>query len=55
MHESQWGSLAAARSLLEAVFLLQVTRESISGTSSHVCVSERAIQSKVCMIKSLSP
>ena len=55
MHESQWGSLAAARSLLEAVFLLQVTRESVSGTSSHMCVSEHAIKSKVFMIKSLSP
>ena len=36
-------------------FLLQVTRESVSGTTSHVCASERAIKSNVRMIKSLSP
>ena len=36
-------------------FLLQVTRESVSGTASHVCVSEHGMKLKVCMIKSLSP
>ena len=38
-------------------FLLQVTQESISGTSttSHMLSSERAMKLKVCMTKSLSP
>ena len=46
MYGSQWGSLAAARSYKKAYFLLQVTwesvsvlqvtRESISGTTSHM-------------------
>ena len=43
MYGSQWGSLAAARFLLqimrESVSVLQVTRESVSGTTSHMhCV-----------------
>ena len=59
---SQWGSIAAARSLEKPNFLLQVTRESVSvlqvtrksvsSITSHVCASERAMKSKV---KSLSP
>ena len=36
-------------------FLLEVTQESVSGTISHVHASERAMKSKVCIIKSLSP
>ena len=39
----------------ESVSVLQVTRESVSGTTSHVCVSECAIKLKVRIIKSLSP
>ena len=39
----------------ESVSVLQVTRESVSGTTSHAHTSERAMKSKVCMIKSLSP
>ena len=35
-------------------FLLQVMQESISGTTSHVRASERAMKLKVRMIKSLS-
>ena len=30
-------------------------QESVSGTTSHVCASRRAMKSKVRMIKSLSP
>ena len=57
---SQWRSLAAARSLYKAVFflqitqefvlVLQVTRESGSGTTSHVHTSEHAMKPKVHMI-----
>ena len=45
----------------ESVSVLKVTQESISGTTSHVRIrirfykSERAMKSKVHMIKSLSP
>ena len=39
----------------ESVSVLQVTRESVSGTTSHVHAPERAMKSKVRMIKSLSP
>ena len=39
----------------KSYFLLQVTRESVSGTTSHVRASERAMKSKVRMIKSLTP
>ena len=39
----------------ESVSVPEVTRESVSGTTSHVRASERAIESKVRMIKSLSP
>ena len=39
----------------ESVSVLQVTPESVSGTTSHVRASERAMKSKVHMIKSLSP
>ena len=39
----------------ESVSVLQATRESVSGTTSHVRVSERAMKLKVRMIKSLSP
>ena len=55
MYWSQCGSLAAARSLSKVVFLLQVTRESlsvlqvkresISGTTSDTYASERAMKS----------
>ena len=54
---SQWRSLAAARSLYKAVFFLQITQESVlvlqvtresgSGTTSHVRTSERAMKPKV--------
>ena len=37
------------------IFLLQVTRESVLSTTSHMRASERAMKSKVRMIKSLSP
>ena len=37
MYRSQWGSLAAACSLKKPSFLLQFTRESVSGTASHAC------------------
>ena len=50
MYGSQWGSLAAARSLWkaaqvtrESISVLQVMRESVSGTTSHVCSSECAM------------
>ena len=46
MYGSQWGSLAAACSLL------QVMQESVSGTTSHMYASECAMKLKV---KSLSP
>ena len=39
----------------ESVSVLQVTQESISGTTSHVRASDCAMKSKVRMIKSLSP
>ena len=51
----------------ESVSVVQITRESVSGTASHVRIlimqvlqvtraaSERAMKSKVHMIKSLSP
>ena len=35
--------------------LLQITQESVSGTTSHVCSSECAMKLKVRMTKSLSP
>ena len=47
---SQWGSLAAACSLKMLYFSIQVMRESVSGTTSHVAASEHAMKSKVCMI-----
>ena len=53
--ESMGETLATAHSLLKAVFLLQVTRESVSGTTSHMRASEHAMKLKVRMIKSLSP
>ena len=39
----------------EYVSVLEVTWESVSGTAGHVCMSKRAMKSKVRMIKSLSP
>ena len=63
MYGSQWGSLAAVciykkpyfllQVTPESVSVLQVTRESVSGTTSHVRASERAMESKVHMIKPL--
>ena len=44
------GSLAAAYSCKNRIFLLQVTRESVSGTTSHVCGSESAMKLKVRII-----
>ena len=41
--------------LQESVSVLQVTQESVSGTTSHVHASERATKLKVHVIKSLSP
>ena len=38
----------------KASFLLRITRESVSGTTSYVHASERAMKSKVRMMK-LSP
>ena len=51
MYGSQWGSLAAACSLQkaavqvtqESISVLQVMRESVSGTASHVHSSECAM------------
>ena len=37
------------------IFLLQVVRESVSGTTSHVRAPKHAMKLKVHMIKSLSP
>ena len=62
MYGSQWESLAAEQFIIfyyksceNPYQVLQVTRESVSGTKSHVRASERAMKSKVHMIKSLSP
>ena len=41
--------------LLQLLELLQVMQESVSGTTSHMHVSECTLKSKVHMIKSLSP
>ena len=41
--------------LLQLLELLQVMQESVSGTTSHMCVSECTMKSKVHIIKSLSP
>ena len=38
----------------ESVLVLQVTRESVSGNTSHVLASEHATKLKIRMIKSLS-
>ena len=61
MYRNQWGSLAAAQFIIfllqvmqESVPVLQVTRESVSGTTTHMRSSERALKLKVHMIKSLS-
>ena len=49
------GKPCSCMQFIKAVFLLQVTQESVSGTASHMHASERAMKSKVRMIKSLSP
>ena len=54
MHGSQWRSLAAACSLYKAVFLLEVTQESESGTISHICTSEHAMNRRF-MYKTIIP
>ena len=40
---------------IKPYFLLQVTRESVSGTTSHVRASKHAMNLKVRMVKSVSP
>ena len=47
--------ISTAKSRENPYQVLQVTRESVSGTTSHVHASERAMKSKVRTIKSLSP
>ena len=51
MYVSQWRSLAAACSLWKSVFLLQVTRESVSILQVMCAASECAMNMKVCMVK----
>ena len=65
MYRSQWEALQLHAVYKKPSFLLQITqesvsvlqvmRESVSGTTSHVRASEHAMKLNVHMLKSLSP
>ena len=55
MYGTQWGTLAAlADYKKKRNFLLQVTQESVSGTTSYIRATEHAMKLRIC-ITTLSP
>ena len=55
MYGSQWGTLAALADYKKnRNFLLQVTQESVSGTTSYIRATEHAMKLRIC-ITTLSP